>query len=320
MEKASPLVSICCQVYNHEKFLDQTMKGFQDQITNFNFEIIICDDASIDKSKEIIAGYAKLDSRIKPIFQKDNKFSKNERVLYKYIYPKCVGKYIAICDGDDYWTDPLKLQKQVDFLEKNVDFGIVGTKMLSYYLEDDKFIDWSHPKNKKEILDVNDLASGNFIFSSSVLMVNDFIIKDWWHKLPFCDWPKYLLQIGDRKIKILDENMGVYRIHSNSAFSSISKQNQIIKEVDCIRTLIVYSELSVSVKSILGNTLITKINQLKEESNKSIEGLNKNIHHAEIALGNSNDQMNYYFNKLKRIKKSFMYKTFVKIELFLRRL
>jgi len=122
MNNTKPLVSICCQVYNHEKFIDKTIKGFQAQITDFNFEIIICDDASTDASKEIIVNYSKLDDRIKPIFQEENKFSKNERILYKYIYPKCIGKYIAVCDGDDYWTDSLKLQKQVDFLESNPDY------------------------------------------------------------------------------------------------------------------------------------------------------------------------------------------------------
>jgi glycosyltransferase involved in cell wall biosynthesis len=336
--KIKTLVSICCQVYNHEKFLDQAIKGFLSQQTNFEFEIIIHDDASTDASRQIIENYAKLDNRIKPIFQKENKFSKNERILFKYIYPKCIGEYIAVCDGDDYWTDPLKLQKQVDFLENNVDYGIVGTRLLCYYNYDDKFVDWIHPKNKKEILNIADLADGNFIFSSSVLVRNDFKIQEWWGKLPFCDWPMYLLQVRDRKVKILDKNTGVYRVHSNGIYSGVSLQKQLIKEIDCIRVLLAHSELATSVKSILGNTLFAKTNQLDKENNKlivrlenengdlsikyknEVERLNMMISQSEIAFEKSNIEMNYYFKKLKRIKKTIMYKTFVKIELFLRRL
>lgn len=308
MEKTKPLVSICCQVYNHEKFIDQTISGFQNQITDFNFEIIICDDASTDASKEIITNYAKLDSRIKPIFQEENKFSKNERILYKYIYPKCIGRYIAVCDGDDYWTDPLKLQKQVDFLENNNDYGIVGARMLSYYEADDEFVDWSHPKNNNDLLNIKDLAQGNFIFSSSVLIRNDFIIEEWWDELPFCDWPMYLLQINDKKIKILDEITGVYRIHSKGMFSSISKQKQLVNEINCINVLLIYSELGVEVKSILGNSLMKKVKLLEEDcirysnkyKNEKLE-LKSNINIKKNKLNMIKENLYLFIKKLKSI-------------------
>lgn len=321
MLSLKPLVSVCCQVFNHEVFLEKTIKGFQSQITDFEIEIIICDDASTDNSKSIIDQFARLDKRIKPIFQNENRFSKNERILYKYIYPKCIGKYIAVCDGDDYWTDPLKLQKQVDFLESNTDYGIVGTKMLSYYVDSDKFIDWSHPKNKIEKSNIANLATGNFIFSSSVMLRNDFIIDDWWHKLPFCDWPLYLLQIKERKIKILNENMGVYRIHSNSMFSSKGRENQLVKEIDCIKTLLVYSELETKVKELLGNTLMKNIKILNKESlDKSNAVVSKLIEDNELVLNSNRLTIEYFKSKLERIKKSFIYRTLVKLELSFRRL
>ena len=117
------LVSICCTAYNHAKFISECLDGFLLQKTNFNFEVLIHDDASTDGTQDIIKAYqAKYPNIIKPIFQTDNQYSKGVKPFIKYLFPASQGKYIAMCEGDDYWTDPMKLQKQVDFLEENEDF------------------------------------------------------------------------------------------------------------------------------------------------------------------------------------------------------
>jgi len=199
--------------------------------------------------------------------------------------------------------------------------------MLSYHVESNEFIDWSHPKNNIASLGVNDLADGNFIFSSSVLMKNDFIIEEWWHNLPFCDWPLYLLQINNRKIKVLDEIMGVYRVHSGGTFSSVSKQKQLVKEIDCIKTMLVYSNLGIGTKSILGSTLMKKIKLLGEgyvyDFNDKISKLNESICVKENKLNAYEDKLNTYESelslfseKLKKIRKTYSYKLLVKMELY----
>lgn len=116
-----PLVSVCCITYNQEKYVEETLKGFLIQKTSFPIEILIHDDASTDNTAKILRKYEEMDDRISVIYQTENKYSKGEKPFIKYLFPKAKGKYIAMCEGDDYWTDPLKLRKQVDFLEENDD-------------------------------------------------------------------------------------------------------------------------------------------------------------------------------------------------------
>ena len=127
MEQKDVMVSIRCLVYNHEPYLRQCLDGFVMQKTSFAFEAIVHDDASTDKSADIIREYAaKYPDIIKPIYETENQYSKHDgslnRIMYAAINP--TAKYIAICEGDDYWTDPLKLQKQFDFMEANPEYSL----------------------------------------------------------------------------------------------------------------------------------------------------------------------------------------------------
>jgi glycosyltransferase involved in cell wall biosynthesis len=127
------LVSICCITYNHEDFIRNAIEGFLMQETGFSVEIIIHDDASTDKTPEIIREYAsKYPRLIIPVFQKENQYSKGLKPFQHFVLPMARGKYVALCEGDDYWTDRFKLQKQVDFLEKNIDYSLCvgGYRML----------------------------------------------------------------------------------------------------------------------------------------------------------------------------------------------
>lgn len=115
-----PFVSIICNTYNHEKYIRDALDGFIMQKTDFPFEILVHDDASTDKTADIIREYeAKYPDLISAIYQTENQYSKDERISMIYQYPRVKGKYIAICEGDDFWTDPLKLQKQINALEEH---------------------------------------------------------------------------------------------------------------------------------------------------------------------------------------------------------
>lgn len=108
-----PLVSICCITYNHAPYIRQCLEGFLIQKTTFPFEILIHDDASTDGTADIIREYeARYPHLIKPIYQVENQYSKGTKISSTYNYPRAKGKYIALCEGDDYWTDPLKLQNK----------------------------------------------------------------------------------------------------------------------------------------------------------------------------------------------------------------
>ena len=122
------IVTIRCLVYNHEPYIRQCLEGFVMQKTNFPFEAIVHDDASTDGSAAIIKEYAeKYPDIIKPILEIENQYSKHDGSLRRIMDSHTRGKYIAYCEGDDYWIDPLKLQKQVDFLERNPEYGLVHT-------------------------------------------------------------------------------------------------------------------------------------------------------------------------------------------------
>src|SRR5690606_3288059 len=110
--------------FNHEKFICKCLEGFLMQNTTFSFEILILDDASTDGTAAVIREYElKYPDIIKPIYQRENQYSKGIRGMnVKFNFNRAQGKYIALCEGDDYWTDPSKLQKQIDFLEANNEF------------------------------------------------------------------------------------------------------------------------------------------------------------------------------------------------------
>lgn len=112
------MVSICCATYNHEKYIRQALDGFVKQKTNFKYEILIHDDASTDKTADIIREYEeKYPGLIKPIYQTENQYSKKVPVTWTYQYPRAKGKYIAFCEGDDFWCSDTKLQEQYDIME-----------------------------------------------------------------------------------------------------------------------------------------------------------------------------------------------------------
>ena len=125
-EKEPPLVSVCCITYNHANYIHDAVLGFLDQMTNFPIEILIHDDASTDGTEEIIREYeSKYPQIIKPLYETENQYVKGRKGSRTFNIPRAQGKYIALCEGDDYWTDPFKLQKQVDFLEANPDYILV---------------------------------------------------------------------------------------------------------------------------------------------------------------------------------------------------
>lgn len=120
MDNQDIKVTIRCITYNQKDYIRQCLDGFVMQRTNFRFEAIVHDDASTDGTAEIVREYAeKYPDIIKPIFETENQYSKHDGSLGRIMNANTRGQYVAICEGDDYWTDPLKLQKQVDFLDAN---------------------------------------------------------------------------------------------------------------------------------------------------------------------------------------------------------
>lgn len=125
------LVSISCITYNHSAYIRQCLDGMLMQQTTFNFEILIHDDCSTDGTDDIIREYAsKYPQIIKPLYEEENQYQQGKSIgTAVWNLPRAKGKYIAMCEGDDYWTDPLKLQKQVDFLESHPEYSMCFHKV-----------------------------------------------------------------------------------------------------------------------------------------------------------------------------------------------
>lgn len=117
-------VSVLCMTYNHEKYIRSALEGFVSQKTDFDYEVIVHDDASTDGTADIIREYAeKYPHIIKPIYQTENQYSKRNASQVQAVWQKIRGRYIALCEGDDYWIDENKLQMQVDFLDRNPEYS-----------------------------------------------------------------------------------------------------------------------------------------------------------------------------------------------------
>lgn len=224
MDNDKILVSIRCLVYNHESYLCQCLEGFVMQKTNFRFEAIVHDDASTDGSATIIREYAeKYPDIIKPIYETENQYSKHDGSLGRIMNAACKGKYIAFCEGDDYWIDPLKLQKQVDFLEENLDHGMVYGKAQVYNQIHNSFEKriFGKPRTSFEDLMVN----GNSIPTLTVMCRRHFIdeynrnITEKWR---MDDLPLWLFISYNSRIHFIDDKFGVYRklLHSASSRES----------------------------------------------------------------------------------------------------
>ena len=238
MSSPTPLISVCCITYNHENFIQEALDGFLIQQTSFPIEIIVHDDASTDNTTNIIYDYKeKHPDLIKIILQTENQYSKRGFGFISDLFAQARGKYIALCEGDDYWTDPFKLQKQVDFLEANLDFAICFHKVN--ILEAGQIIDDYITWVPSSISTITDLANGNYIHTPSCVFKNNTlkILGANFHDSPLGDYYIHMMNAQYGKIFCIDEVMSIYRLHGTSTFSSQSMTYKIAKTLKAIEVI-----------------------------------------------------------------------------------
>lgn len=226
MEKV--LVSIRCLVYNHEPYLRQCLDGFVMQKTNFAFEAIVHDDASTDESAAIIREYAeKYPDIIKPIYETENQYSKKDgslgKIMNAAIHPDA--KYIAYCEGDDYWIDPYKLQKQFDFMESHKDYVLcVHNKRFLYQKTGVMKNEFHSVLNKNPngfSFDLNYYCTGIWITSllTSFIRKDAFLSVDSSKYVNFIDVILFFLILKHGRGFLMPDVMSVYRVHSGGVCS-----------------------------------------------------------------------------------------------------
>lgn len=229
----TPLVSICCLAFNHEPFIRQCLDGFLMQETTFGIEILIHDDASTDNTADIIRAYAdKYPDIIFPIYETENKYSHGFKGKMDIVfnYSRARGKYIASCEGDDYWTDPHKLQKQVDFMESHPEYSVCFHRCqhLNTYngaMTDDRC--GRLFRDGKEGIDITaDRSLGNWITQPlTMLFRKDCFDPNWQKQYKYYrDMHEiyHLLSVG--KGYLFSFVGGVYRYHAGGIHSMISNE------------------------------------------------------------------------------------------------
>ena len=229
MEKSSCMVSILCTAYNHEEYIAQTLDSFLSQQTDFPFEILVSDDASTDGTAEIIRDYAlRYPGVVRAFLMKENFFSKGGNFYTEYFFPNARGKYICICEGDDYWCDDSRLQRQVDFLEGHPDYSACVHNTMLHFCDgsapDRPLLDHGEDRDlPMELI----LAGAAKSYHTSSFTARAEILKDtqdFYHvayRYGFTDQANALWLRLNGKIRYLDRVMSVYRINSNaSAWSS----------------------------------------------------------------------------------------------------
>jgi glycosyltransferase involved in cell wall biosynthesis len=230
--RITPLVSICSIAYNHEKYIGEALDNFLMQETDFPFEILIHDDYSIDKTADIIRVYEKkYPNIIKPIYQTENQYSKGILMNPTFNFPRAKGDYIAMCEGDDYWNDPLKLQKQVDFLEANNEYACCfhDSVMID---QNGLVLHQSLLGNAKDYSEMELLSTNVFITTHSVMFRNVVVYPEELKEAPFGDMVLWHLLGFHGKAKYMSSiEKAAYRRHDGGVWSGSHNYTKFLKTI-----------------------------------------------------------------------------------------
>ncbi len=216
-------LSVLFITYNHEKFISQALDGILMQKVDFDYEIVIGEDRSTDNTRAVITQYMERHPGRIRLLERDKNVGPIENFIQTY--KACRGEYLAMIDGDDYWTSPDKLQKQVDYLDRNADFSIVFHPIVNRDEMDGKLDGYTWPKDPRDVYTLEDLLRGCFIHTASVVCRNGLFgeFPEWFRSTIMYDWPLHVLNAQYGKIGCLPEIMAVYRIHGGGLWSALDK-------------------------------------------------------------------------------------------------
>ena len=259
----NPLLSILCITYNHDKFIGEAIDSWLEQKIDFQIEIIIGDDCSTDNTVLEIKKYLKSNNYIKLIER-----SKNIGFMNNFIdtYKQCNGKYIAICEGDDYWSDKNKLQMQVDFLENNKDYVLTHTNVFT--LNNENKLSQLKPDNycsKNNIYNKNEISTLTAVFRNFNI---DFSEK--WSQFMMADWPLWISLSEKGRVKYFGEKTGVYRINPTGIWQNGWKDkvgsDRLLNEVEVLKYFL---KKGTNNKKVIQNAIINRLIKVANFSNKS---------------------------------------------------
>ena len=241
-------VSVCCLAYNQEDTIGQAIEGVLAQQTDFDYELIIHEDASTDRTAEVIRAYEKqYPNIIRVIYQTENQYHKCN-LAKEYLDPLVTGEYVAICEGDDYWIDPLKLQKQVDYMDAHPECTMTmhGIDQLDAEGKRTEYF----PMTESGIVQPELVIKSGGLFCPTVSLV---IRSDMCRKWPefrirarVYDYPMQILCATEGNVYYFHEKMGVYRYASEGSWTKerekITDFDHIDKEIEWLQLFDEYSK------------------------------------------------------------------------------
>lgn len=272
--ESKPLVSVCIITYNQESYIEQCILSVVNQKTNFFYEIIIGNDFSIDETADrlkALSEYYKL-----TVINNENNIGATRN--FSNVLKKARGKYIALLEGDDYWSDVNKLQCQFDYMEKNINLSSVfhTVEMID---RNGKLVTLL-PRNdfKKNTYNLKDLiVHDSFMPTCSILFRNklyDYFPKEFYTSKNMCDWPLNLLNAEHGDIGFIDKKMSVYRTSSSNAAWSSQSLKSIL-------------ESAIEVNNVFNNYFNLKYSNLFEKKiiNYKLQITLDLLRHSEIKNG-----------------------------------
>jgi glycosyltransferase involved in cell wall biosynthesis len=208
-------VSVCIFAYNLERFIAKAIESVLMQKTDFLYEIIIGEDNSTDTTREICINYQRKNPGIISVLLREKNLGMKQNVFDTL--KTASGKYVAVLDGDDYWIDPLKIQKQVDFLDSNPDFSLCCHNSIIIYEDLDLPPSLFNPKNQKDVIPVEDLIMNWSMATASMLFRNSMMsFPDWVYEAHNFDVAIQMILADRGKVKYLKDPMSVYRRTADS--------------------------------------------------------------------------------------------------------
>ena len=209
-----PLISIICITYNHENYIRDALDSFLMQDCKYPYEIVIHDDCSTDKTAQLIKEYEKkYPTLIRAMYQSVNQYSQGVAINDTFSYPRAQGKYIAYCEGDDYWIDPKKLEKQAEYMEAHPECSLCFHSVKDVR-PDKSLIDIYQPFENSQIVSMMDLALSFRTYTfASFMYRTDYILNppDFYTKCPVGDVPLLWLMSSKGNVYFFKEVMGCYR-------------------------------------------------------------------------------------------------------------
>ena len=272
------MVSVMCTAFNHKEYVREALEGMVNQQTDFDYEILINDDVSTDGTADIVREYAeKYPTKVRAFFPEKNLYSQNIDVYYHTFFPNAQGKYVAFCEGDDYWTDETKLQRQVDFLEEHPEYSACVHNTVLHYCDaqqpDDTLL---HHGGDRDVEFEDILPGMHGAWHTSSLMARTEVLAsppDYYHiasEHGFGDFPYGLMVRNAGKVRYLNRAMSVYRLNSNqeawsSGFDYVAKKRiyfleGVVKTLEAFRNHVSDEAVLALIDENLDEALFRKYN------------------------------------------------------------